>query len=95
VYPRPGIQPIAWAMTCLLLFALPYSGGPALFLKDPAARAAAEAMDLARTGAQAKAFETAVPSARIIRLPHASHFLFVSNEADVLREMNSFLGSLK
>jgi len=52
-------------------------------------------MDLARTGAQAKAFETAVPSARIIRLPHANHFLFQSNEADVLREMNSFLGSLK
>lgn len=77
----------------LAIYALPHSGLPAP--KDPAARAAAEAMDLARTGAQAKAFETAVPSARIIRLPHANHYLFVSNEADVLREMNSFLGSLK
>jgi len=27
-------------------------------------------------------------------LPHASHYVFQSNEADVLREMNAFIGSL-
>jgi hypothetical protein len=52
-------------------------------------------MDLARTGAQAKAFEAAIPGAHVIRLPHANHYVFDSNEADVLREMNSFLESLK
>jgi non-heme chloroperoxidase len=31
-----------------------------------------------------------MPSARV-RLPHADHFVFLSNEADVLREMNAFL----
>jgi non-heme chloroperoxidase len=77
----------------LAIYAVPHSGG--LVSKDPAARAAAEAIDLAKTGAQAKAFETAIPSARVIRLPHANHYVFNSNEADVLREMNSFLGSLK
>jgi len=57
-------------------------------------RTAAEARDLERTGAQAKAFETGLPSARVVRLPHANHYVFRSNEADVLREMNAFIGSL-
>jgi pimeloyl-ACP methyl ester carboxylesterase len=45
--------------------------------------------------AQAKAFEAGVPGAKVIRLPGASSFVFLSNEADVLREMNAFLGALK
>jgi hypothetical protein len=28
-------------------------------------------------------------------LPHANHFVFISNEEDVLREMNAFLSGLK
>ena len=59
-----------------------------------AARAAIEARDVAITGAQAKAFESGVPTARVVRLPNANHYVFRSNEADVLREMNAFLGSL-
>jgi pimeloyl-ACP methyl ester carboxylesterase len=77
----------------LAIYALPHSrpGLP----DDPAARAAADARDLEDTGSQAKAFETGMPSARVVRLPHATHFLFQSNEADVLREINDFLGTLK
>jgi len=30
----------------------------------------------------------------VVRLPNASHFVFISNEADVLREINSFISSL-
>lgn len=45
--------------------------------------------------AQAKAFESGVKSARVVRLPHANRMVFLSNEADVLREMNAFLGSLE
>jgi hypothetical protein len=30
----------------------------------------------------------------VVRLPHANHYVFFSNEEDVLREMNAFLGSL-
>jgi len=78
----------------LAIFAVPHNY-PKDFLKDnPTARAAAEASDLARTGAQAKAFETGLPSARVVRLPNADHYVFNSNEADVLREMNAFIGSL-
>jgi pimeloyl-ACP methyl ester carboxylesterase len=41
---------------------------------------------------QAKAIEDGVPSARVVRLPGANHYVFLSNEADVLREMRAFVG---
>jgi non-heme chloroperoxidase len=61
---------------------------------DPAERAAFEARTAVTTEAQAKAFEDGVPSARVVRLPHARHEVFSSNEEDVLREMNAFIGGL-
>lgn len=77
----------------LAIYALPLGRAPEVD-NDPTARAAAEAKDLA-TDAQAKAFEIGVPSARVVRLPNANHYVFLSNEADVLREMNAFLSGLK
>lgn len=56
--------------------------------------AAMDARDEATTGAQAKAFESAIPTARVVRLAHANHYVFFSNEADVLREMNAFVATL-
>ena len=76
----------------LAIYALPHDLGPAI--SDPAVRAKMEARDEAATGAQAKAFENGVRSARVVRLPHASHYVFRSNEADVLREMSTFIGKL-
>jgi non-heme chloroperoxidase len=78
----------------LAIFALPHDFGPTFLKDDPAARATAEAKDLASTGAQAKAFEDGIPSARVVRLAHADHYVFRSNEADVLREINDFVGKL-
>jgi hypothetical protein len=78
----------------LAIYALPRRMGPEMGT-DPAARAAAQARQLAVAGAQVKAFETGIPSARVVRLPDADHLVFRSNEADVLREMNSFIGTLK
>src|SRR5688572_18562838 len=40
---------------------------------------------------QAKAIEEGVPGARVVTLPGANHYVFLSNEADVLREMRAFL----
>jgi pimeloyl-ACP methyl ester carboxylesterase len=54
----------------------------------------AEAIPTAETDEQAKAFESGVPSARVVQLPHANHCVFLSNEADVLREMRAFLAGL-
>ena len=76
----------------LAIYALPHAGEAVS--NDPAARAAADARDLLTTGAQAKAFESGVHSARVVRLAHADHSVFISNEADVLREMNAFLSTL-
>jgi non-heme chloroperoxidase len=64
---------------------------------DAAGRARAKLWDSweeERVGAEIKAFESGVPSAHIVRIPHASHAIYRSNEADVLREMNAFIAGL-
>jgi non-heme chloroperoxidase len=48
-----------------------------------------------RSEEAANGFEKGVPSARVVRIPDATHYVFQSNEADVLREMNAFLATLK
>ncbi len=73
----------------LAIYAIPHTTGQPF--RDDSSRAAADAQDEALVGPQARAFESGVPSARVVRLPHASHFVFLSNEDDVLREMNAFL----
>lgn len=76
----------------LAIYAVPHNR-PGLS-DDPVVRAKAEARDAEMTDIQAKAFEAGEPSARVVRLPHASHFVFESNEADVLREMKAFFATL-
>ncbi len=77
----------------LAIYAAPHDVGP-FADHNPRERAAYEARDLATTEAQAKAFEKGVHSARVVRIPHANHLIFLSNEADVLREMRAFLAKL-
>jgi non-heme chloroperoxidase len=43
---------------------------------------------------RADLFERETPNVRVVRLPHASHYVWRSNEADVLREMNAFMDGL-
>lgn len=74
----------------LAIYALPHERG----ITDTAKRAEADASDVAFQGAMAKAFEKGLPSARVVWLAHADHYVFRSNEADVLREMNAFIGGL-
>ncbi len=76
----------------LAIFALPQQISESF--PDEAARAAFEARATANTAAQVNAFEAGIPSARVVRIPHASHYIFQSNEADVLREIKAFLGGL-
>jgi pimeloyl-ACP methyl ester carboxylesterase len=78
----------------LAIYALPHDPGP-IFGNDAEARARFEAREEATVGAQVKAFEAGVPTAHVVRLPRANHYVFISNEADVLREMNTFIGGLK
>ena len=44
--------------------------------------------------AQSAAFEKANPTAPVVRLKNANHYIFLSNEADVLRAMNDFIATL-
>ena len=74
----------------LAIYAVPRDLGPQGGA-DPAARAAAEKRDEETVGTQADAFEKGVPTAHVVRIPHANHNVFISNEADVLREINQFL----
>ncbi len=80
----------------MAIFAVPHTlPNLPIFNDHPEARAAAEAADLRHTENQAKAFETQVPNARVVRLPHTNHYVFQSNEADVLRDMNAFITGLQ
>lgn len=76
----------------LAIFASPGEAPPGAEA-DPAMRAMVAEVDSANA-AQVRAFERGVPQARVVRIPRANHFIFRSNEADVLREMRSFIESL-
>jgi len=78
----------------LAIVAVPHDLGN-VFKDNPGARAAVLADDLARTSEQANAFETGVPSAHVVRLHNAGHYIFVSNEAEVVRIMSEFLRNLQ
>jgi non-heme chloroperoxidase len=54
-----------------------------------------EKFDEALTERQARAFERGVPQARVLRWPHASHYLFIAQEREVLREVKVFLATLR
>jgi len=43
---------------------------------------------------QYAAFARQVPSAHLVRIPHATHYVFRPNETDVLSEMNTFIATL-
>jgi hypothetical protein len=82
----------------LAFFALPHV--PETWMtsaSDPAARAAVETALIetdALTARQAAAFEAGVLTARIVKL-RASHYIFISNEQEVLREIRAFVSGLE
>jgi len=78
----------------LAIFADPLDPGP-VFANDPKRRAAYIANDKVETTQRVEAFQAAVPQAHVVRIANASHYIFVSNETQVIREMNNFLTSLK
>jgi non-heme chloroperoxidase len=83
----------------LVIFAIPHSLAKWVNdSTDPKVRDAANVYstaDVVLTTRQAKVFEDGVPTAHVVRLRGADHHLYLSNEADVLREMKSFLTTLR
>src|SRR5208283_5386180 len=83
----------------LVIFGIPHGQGSWVDNStDPKVSEAANAYSAALTALterQAKAFENGVPTARVVWLRGAHHYVYLSNEADVLREMRSFLIGLR
>ena len=61
---------------------------------DSARKAALVAEDTARCNTWADAFSRGVPGSRVVRIPNADHYVYLSNEHQVIAEMNHFLTSL-
>jgi non-heme chloroperoxidase len=82
----------------LVIFANPHSQGTWVDdNSEPSVRAAAKTYSTAlvdRTEKQEKAVENGVPTAQVITLPGANHYVFLSNEAEVLHDMSAFLTGL-
>jgi hypothetical protein len=83
----------------LAIFAIPHGQGTWVDNStDPKVCEAAKVYSAALTAlteSQVKAFENGVPTARVVRLPGAHHYVYLSNEADVLREMHAFIAGLR
>lgn len=77
----------------LAISAVPHSFGNR-FKNNPSALKAAQSRDEARTTALADAFQKLNPQATVLRIKNASHAIFISNEAEVLRAMNAFIATL-
>jgi pimeloyl-ACP methyl ester carboxylesterase len=103
--PIPPRSPIIAALTyggekytkipvpILAIYACPHNWDRA-FQNDPAMKAKRVTADKVNCTAVADAFAAGVPTARVVRLPNADHYVFNSNEADVVREMNMFIATL-
>jgi len=77
----------------LAIFAAPHQMPPAM-AKDSAARAKADSVDLANVMPQVAAFRRGIPTARVVVLPNANHYVFKSDEAEVLRDIRAFIDGL-
>ena len=77
----------------LAIYADPHSFGDQ-FKDNPEALKAAQAKDQAETSAQADAFQRGNPQATVLRIPNADHFIFQSNEDEVLKAISRFTASL-
>jgi hypothetical protein len=82
----------------LVIFANPHSQGVWIDENtDPSVRTAAKTYFTALealTERQEKSVESGVPTAHVITLPGANHYVFLSNEAEVLQDMHAFLARL-
>ncbi|HEY1992873.1 MAG TPA: alpha/beta hydrolase [Edaphobacter sp.] len=77
----------------LAVFACPHDWSH-FFPNDPERRAARLAADTAACWARAEAFARGVPTARVVRIPNADHYVYRSNETQVIDEMKNFLSTL-
>jgi pimeloyl-ACP methyl ester carboxylesterase len=61
----------------------------------PSAKKAFAARDSVEMASVIATVRRAVPAARIVEVPNADHFFFLTNQAEVLRAIDAFMKSLK
>jgi non-heme chloroperoxidase len=83
----------------LVIFANPHSQGAWVDNNtDPSVQTAAKAYSdalAALTEKQEKAVKDGLPMVRVITVPDAHHYVYLSNEAEVLRDLGAFLAGLR
>lgn len=104
--PRGPVPPIVTAINrgaekygaihvpILAIFACPHNFDFDRSLSNDAAKAAMVASDKVITSRQADAFAAGEPSARVVRIANADHYVFRSNEPQVLEEIERFMATL-
>lgn len=82
----------------LFIFANPHSLGAWVeHSSDPSVRSAARIYSTGLetlTETQENAVKNALPRARVVTIPNANHYVYLSNETDVLGEIHAFIASL-
>jgi non-heme chloroperoxidase len=86
---NPGHFTTPIDLPILAIFANPHSDQP-----RPGLSAAYIAADNAFTTKQIAAFEKGQPNAQVIVIPHANHFVYITNRDEVLRDINTFVANL-
>ena len=85
-------------VSALVIFANPHGQG--IWVDgntDPSVQTAARTYSTALealTERQEKSVENGVPTAHVVTVPGANHYVFLSNEGDVLKDMDAFLAGL-
>jgi pimeloyl-ACP methyl ester carboxylesterase len=75
----------------LAIFAMPHDQG----LPAGPKREAADAWDMQEFGPLVRRFEAGVPTARVVRIAHARHAVYESNQAEVVNDVEEFVDGLK
>lgn len=77
----------------LAIYATPRPVAAAI-ANDSLASAKADAEGLAAVMPQINAFQRAIPQAHVVRIAHATHYVFQSKESEVLNELRAFVDGL-
>lgn len=86
---NPGHFTTPIDLPILAIFANPHDDRP-----GPGESAASIAAFNTFTTKQIEAFKKGQPNARVIVIPHANHFVYVSNKDEVLHDINTFVANL-
>jgi non-heme chloroperoxidase len=92
--PPPGMPPMPAQFNAIMMNPVKYTKISVPVLAIFATEKTSDAGEREWENKQINAFEAGVPTARVVRLAHAGHDVFATNEADVIREMTTFLNAL-